>query len=49
MLCIGLGFLTGSKKDLNSIFEVKSDQKPFFKKSTEYIKLRKYNLTSSLP
>uniref|UniRef100_A0A8V0YWX0 PGAP2-interacting protein n=1 Tax=Gallus gallus TaxID=9031 RepID=A0A8V0YWX0_CHICK len=39
MLCIGLGFLTGSKKDLNSIFEVKSDQKPFFKKSTEYIKL----------
>uniref|UniRef100_A0A8V0YYF9 PGAP2-interacting protein n=1 Tax=Gallus gallus TaxID=9031 RepID=A0A8V0YYF9_CHICK len=34
-----LGFLTGSKKDLNSIFEVKSDQKPFFKKSTEYIKL----------
>ncbi|XP_048798556.1 PGAP2-interacting protein isoform X3 [Lagopus muta] len=39
MLCIGLDFLTGSKKDLNSIFEVKSNQKSFFKMSTRYIKL----------
>ncbi|XP_031444612.1 PGAP2-interacting protein [Phasianus colchicus] len=39
MLCIGLDFLTGSKKDLNSIFEVKSNQKSFFKMSTKYIKL----------
>ncbi|XP_071893731.1 PGAP2-interacting protein isoform X2 [Anas platyrhynchos] len=39
MLCIGLDFLTGSKKDLSSIFEVKSNQKPLFKRSKKYIKL----------
>uniref|UniRef100_A0A8B9BB87 PGAP2-interacting protein n=1 Tax=Anser brachyrhynchus TaxID=132585 RepID=A0A8B9BB87_9AVES len=39
MLCIGLDFLTGSKKNLSSIFEVKSNQKPLFKRSKKYIKL----------
>ncbi|NXS10752.1 PG2IP protein, partial [Neodrepanis coruscans] len=39
MLCIGLGFLAGPKKDLSSIFEVKNSQKPLFKKSKNYIKL----------
>ncbi|NWI09679.1 PG2IP protein, partial [Crypturellus soui] len=39
MLCIGVDILTGSKKDLSSIFEVKSNQKPLFKKSRKYIKL----------
>ncbi|XP_025949578.2 PGAP2-interacting protein isoform X2 [Dromaius novaehollandiae] len=39
MLCIGLDILTGSKKDLSSVFEVKSNQKPLFKKSRKYIKL----------
>lgn len=49
MLCIGVAFLTGPKKDLSSIFEVKSNQKPLFKKSKNYVKLRKYNFTSFLP
>ncbi|XP_064568268.1 PGAP2-interacting protein isoform X1 [Zonotrichia leucophrys gambelii] len=39
MLCIGIEFLTGPKKDLSSVFEVKSNQKPFFKRSKNYIKL----------
>ncbi|XP_059700839.1 PGAP2-interacting protein isoform X4 [Haemorhous mexicanus] len=39
MLCIGVDFLTGPKKDLSSVFEVKSNQKPFFKRSKNYIKL----------
>ncbi|NXW00119.1 PG2IP protein, partial [Fregetta grallaria] len=39
MLCIGVVFLTGPKKDLSSIFEVKSNQKPLFKRSKNYIKL----------
>ncbi|XP_037990117.1 PGAP2-interacting protein isoform X3 [Motacilla alba alba] len=39
MLCIGVDFLTGPKKDLGSVFEVKSNQKPFFKRSKNYIKL----------
>lgn len=49
MLCIGVDFLIAPKKDLSSIFEVKSNQKPLFKKSKNYIKLRKYNFTSFLP
>ncbi|XP_064916933.1 PGAP2-interacting protein isoform X2 [Columba livia] len=39
MLCIGVDFLTGPKKDLSSVFEVKSNQKALFKKSKNYIKL----------
>ncbi|NWH84964.1 PG2IP protein, partial [Aegithalos caudatus] len=39
MLCIGVDFLTGPKKDLSSVFEVKSNQKPFFKRSKKYVKL----------
>ncbi|XP_068799019.1 PGAP2-interacting protein isoform X6 [Struthio camelus] len=39
MLCIGIDILMGSKKDLSSVFEVKSNQKPLFKKSKKYIKL----------
>ncbi|XP_074397626.1 PGAP2-interacting protein isoform X1 [Zonotrichia albicollis] len=39
MLCIGIEFLTGPKKDLSSVFEVKSNQKPFFKRSKNYIKV----------
>ncbi|KFW92220.1 PGAP2-interacting protein, partial [Phalacrocorax carbo] len=39
MLCIGVVFLTGPKKDLSSVFEMKSNQKPLFKKSKNYIKL----------
>ncbi|XP_076192340.1 PGAP2-interacting protein isoform X1 [Aptenodytes patagonicus] len=39
VLCIGVDFLTGPKKDLSSIFEVKSNQKPLFRKSKNYIKL----------
>lgn len=49
MLCIGVDFLTGPKKDLSSVFEVKSNQKALFKKSKNYIKLRKYNFISFLP
>ncbi|RMC14113.1 hypothetical protein DUI87_09202 [Hirundo rustica rustica] len=32
-------FIIGPKKDLSSVFEVKSNQKPFFKRSKNYIKL----------
>ncbi|KAJ7410472.1 hypothetical protein WISP_108244 [Willisornis vidua] len=39
MLCIGLEFLAGPKKDLSSVFEVKSSQKPLFKRTKNYIKL----------
>ncbi|KAM8808363.1 PGAP2-interacting protein [Eudromia elegans] len=39
ILCIGVDVLTGSKKDLSSILEVKNNQKPLFKKSRKYIKL----------
>ncbi|KFQ26466.1 PGAP2-interacting protein, partial [Merops nubicus] len=39
MLCIGAEFMTGPKRDLSSIFEVKSNQKALFKKSENYIKL----------
>ncbi|NXM30267.1 PG2IP protein, partial [Oxyruncus cristatus] len=39
MSCIGLDLLTGPKKDLSSTFEVKSNQKPLFKKTKNYIKL----------
>lgn len=49
MLCIGVDFLTGPKKDLSSVFEVKSNQKPLFKKSKNYIKLCKYNFSSFSP
>lgn len=49
MLCIGVDFLTGPKKDLSSVFEVKSNQKPFFKRSKNYIKLRKYNFSYFSP
>ncbi|NXF91363.1 PG2IP protein, partial [Eubucco bourcierii] len=43
MLCIGVDFLKGPRKDLSSVFEVKSNQKPLFKKTKTYIKLCKYN------
>ncbi|NXR15356.1 PG2IP protein, partial [Semnornis frantzii] len=43
MLCIGLDFLKGPKKDLSSVYEVKSNQKPLFKKTKTYVKLCKYN------
>ncbi|XP_014728880.1 PREDICTED: PGAP2-interacting protein, partial [Sturnus vulgaris] len=39
MLCIGVDILTGPKKDFSSVFEVKSNQKPLFKRSKNYIKL----------
>lgn len=49
MLCIGIDFLTVPKKDLSSIFEVKSNQKPLFRKSKTFIKIREYDFTSFLP
>ncbi|KAM7053286.1 PGAP2-interacting protein isoform 1-T1 [Acridotheres tristis] len=39
MLCIGVDILIGPKKDFSSVFEVKSNQKPLFKRSKNYIKL----------
>ncbi|NXX49070.1 PG2IP protein, partial [Tricholaema leucomelas] len=42
MLCIGIDILKGPKKDLSSVFEVKNNQKPLFRKTKTYIKLRKY-------
>ncbi|XP_014373144.1 PGAP2-interacting protein isoform X1 [Alligator sinensis] len=39
VLCIGSGILTGSKKDLNYVFQVKSSHKPLIKQSETCIKL----------